>query len=140
MMSSTGSFIGFSAWKKLSQTYSVGNTIPFEGEIIDVGNGFDGQEFTCPITGVYYASVTFQRHSSTSSSYGMALDVVKASFVFLRTQDTYSNNVYGYYSNSGMIRCYSGETIKVQANGSGYIVGNTATPISTFSVMLMYEL
>lgn len=131
-----GNFSAFTAWKKTTTSYSAGQTVVFEGVIIDQGGHYDESngEYDCAVDGVYYVSLNLKRYSNGN----VALDVLRGSFVFLRLYDTYTYNRDGHYSNSAMIRCFPGEKIKVQGYTSGYILGDVAVPYSTLSVMLMH--
>ena len=111
--------------------------ILFQDEIWDEGDVFDGDTFTCSRNGMYFISVNFKR----DSTYDICLDVARqdTSYVILRSEDGQSDNPYIDMSNSGLLRCFSGERIHVQACGSGSVYGAINKHLTTFTAFMMYE-
>lgn len=131
------SVTGFSVFKKTNQDYSTGDTITFDGKLFDEGDHYNFllNQFTCEKNGIYYISINLKRKGESL----MRIDVVKNSLTILRSDDIRLENAGTTHSNSGIVRCFSGENISVKAFGAGSVAGDVINIWTTFTVFMVYE-
>lgn len=93
----------------------------------DPGTG----RFTCPITGVYYVTVSLRRHNSQP----LYVDVYQSDNRIIRVYDNATTNPGNTVSNAALVSCSQGEYIEMRGFGSGEVYGEETIAYSSFSVM-----
>lgn len=128
-------FIGFTATKTSSQTYTTDDTITFDEVLLSRGNHFDpsSSTFLCPYLGTYYVTVNAIRRGGSP----LNIDVKHGQTVVFRLKDTSTRNPGNAISNGVLVRCYPGDSIKVTGAGDGEVYGDRMFIVTTFTVMLV---
>ena len=131
------SFVRFTAIKTTNQSYEAGDTIKFEGVLLNEGNHFQPllSRFVCPFNAIYYVAVTFKKFYTSP----LQVNVEHETKTLLRSVEVQASNPWNTVSNSGLVRCFQGEEIKVTAIGSGEVYGDASKAYTTFTVMMMYQ-
>ena len=126
--------VGFSAYATTTRSYSVNDTIEFDGVHTNLGSHYDNNStFTCPVNGTYF--FTFSVMSGGSDVIAAALEIDNA-----RLATAYADDVGSHYShatNSALIRCNDGQNVFVKCIVNGSLYSTTSNKHSTFSGFLL---
>ena len=131
-----GISVGYSGYAN-SQSLGYGDLLNFPNQLCNVGNQFSRNRFTCPYTGIYFVSVTYCRHPSTSSSYSVDAHLYRGDTHIFSSHDRY--HPYHYVTNNALVRCNRGNYIGTKAGGPSYLYGSGSYPESIFTVMSLHQ-
>ena len=115
------------------------NNCVFTGVLLNEGSHYSPalSQFTCPLQGVYYITVTYR----TNYNNYMSMRVYKNNNAYeLLSSFNYVDNPWNIVSASCLVSCSPGEHIYVGGfNSGGSVYGDISVPYTSFSGFLLYS-
>ena len=128
--------VGFTVYTVENAYYDDGELIVFTNVTSNIGGHFQPatSSFLCPVTGVYYFSLSI---ANINSNYGVNAHITKEELILVSAHSRPDGATHS--ATAAVTTCERGQSVWIQASGDNRgVYGNPDLLLSSFSGFLLY--